>query len=183
MLLLEAGLKDKAPPEFFDKLMDAAIRKDEPVVVAGLLKRGADANRLLASGSAPLDVAAFEGSSKIVDVLLKNGADPNVGGRNGSSPLEDAALKGFAEIAGLLLERGAKVNQINSGSGMTALYSAASFGKGRVVQLLLERGANPNLCGKNGKTAYSAALENGFGEVAGDIRSHGGGKSCEQSVQ
>jgi ankyrin repeat protein len=81
-----------------------------------------------------------------------------------------------------LLDHGAQVNQINSGSGTTALYSAASFGKGDVVKLLLKRGANPNLCGKSEKTPYQAALENGYSEVATEILTHGGGRSCEQRV-
>lgn len=100
-------------------------------------------------------------------------------GTNGNSPLEDASLKGFDAIAGTLLDHGAMVNRTNRDSGTTTLYSAASFGKGNVVELLLKRGANPNLCGKNHKSPYQAALENGYSQIATQIQNHGGAKSCE----
>jgi len=177
-LLLLAAAGDQQTPEFFQKAMDMAIRKAEPVVVESLIKHGANVNGTLPSGATPLDVAAFNGAAKVVDVLLKNHADPNMSGRNGIRPLEDAALKGFDGIAGMLLDHGAEVNHVSDGSGTTALYSAASFGKGEVVALLLKRGADANVCGKNQKSAYQAALENGFGEVAAQIKEHGGGKNC-----
>jgi hypothetical protein len=108
-----------------------------------------------------------------VETLLKSGADANLSGRNGTSPLEDASLKGFDAIVELLLDHGAQVNQLNAGSGTTALYAAASFGKTSTVQLLLKRGADASLCGKGGRSAYRAALENGFAAAAGEIRLSG----------
>src|SRR5262249_31811715 len=144
------------------------------------LRHGALANDLLPSGSTPLDVAASAGAIKVVHALLDKSADPNISGRNEATALEDASLKGLDSIVGMLLDHGALVNRLNSGSGTTALYAAASFGKGEVVKLLLNRGANPNLCGNDRKTPYMAALENGYGEVATQLRNHGGAKSCEQ---
>ncbi len=132
----------------------------------------------LPSGLFPLEAAASAGAVKSADVLLKNGANPNRTAPNGTSPLEDACLKGFAEIAGMLLDHGARVNQVNSGSGTTALYAAASFGKGSVVKLLLAKGADPNVCGRNQKTPYRAAIENGYTEVANQIKAHAGSDSC-----
>jgi ankyrin repeat protein len=178
VLLLDAepGLET---PQFLAAAMDAAVRKDESVVVDRLLERGATADAALPSGATPLDAAAFGGASKAVDVLLRHYANPNVSGPNGNSPLEDASLKGFEPIVATLLEHGANVNRINIGSGTTALYSAASFGKGRIVDLLLNHGAKPNLCGKNRKTAYQAAIENGFKDIALQIQKQGGSKSCE----
>ena len=78
----------------------------------------------------------------------------------------------------MLLDHGAELDYIGETSGTTALYSAASFGKVEMVALLLKRGADPNLCGKNGKSPYHAALENGYGEVAAQVKEHGGGKTC-----
>ena len=179
VLLLNAEAKGTETPESLAKAMDLAVRRGESAVVESLLQNGFSANGVLPSGATLLDVAAFEGALKVVDVLLAHNADPTVSGRNGNFALEDASLKGFARVASKLLEHGAKINQTNGGSGTTALYSAAAFGKGEVVKLLLERGANPRLCGKNMKTAYQAALENGFTELAGEIQMHGGGKGCE----
>jgi ankyrin repeat protein len=180
LLLLDAEPKEQQTPQFFARIMAAAIPKDESVLVETLLRHGALANGLLASGSAPLEVAASAGAIKVVRVLLENSADPNLGGRNGATPLEDASLKGFESIVSMLLDHGALVNRVNSGSGTTALYAAASFGKSEVVKLLLNRGANPSLCGSNHKSPYQASEENGYGEVATLIRNHGGAVNCEQ---
>jgi ankyrin repeat protein len=179
LLLLEANIKEQKTPQFFEKMMGAAVKKDEPILVDALLRHGALANDTLESGATPLDTAASAGAVKVVRVLLDNGADPNKSGRNGTSPLENASLKGFDAIAEMLLDHGALVNQVNDSSGSTALYAATSFGKGDVVKLLLGRGAKPNLCGKNRKTPYQAALESGYNDVSTQIEIHGGVRSCE----
>jgi ankyrin repeat protein len=80
----------------------------------------------------------------------------------------------------MLLDHGALVNRVNSGSGTTAFYAAASVGKGETVKLLPDRGANPGLCGSNRKSAYQTALENGYSEVATQIRNRGGAGNCEK---
>jgi ankyrin repeat protein len=142
----------------------------ESVSLAGLVRRRC---------FTPLDVAASSGAIKVVRVLLDNSTDPNRRSRNGATPLVDASLKGLDSIAGMPLDHRVQVNRLNPGSGTTALY-AASFSKSEVVKLLLNRGAKPALCGNNRKTPYQAALENGYSEVATQIRNHGGTKSCEQ---
>jgi ankyrin repeat protein len=152
----------------FEKPMEAAIRKKEALVTEALLRRGVDVNAPLPSGVTPLTTAASAGSTEIVRTLLKNGADPNLNG-----PLEDASLRGFTDVAELLLDHGALANQLNAASGTTALYAAASFGKAETVSLLLKRGADAGLCGKAKKSPYQAALENGYRDVAEEIRRHG----------
>jgi ankyrin repeat protein len=180
LLLLDAEPKERQTPQFLGKTMDDATRKDAPLLVEALLRHGTPPNGILPSGYTPLDAAAFGGAVKAVAILLNNGADPNLSGPDGTTPLEDAAVRGFDSIAGMLLDHGAQVNYINGGSGTTALYAAASFGKGEVVKLLLNRGANPDLCGADRKSPYQAALENGFNDVATEIKSHGGANSCRQ---
>ncbi len=172
LLLLEAEAKRQKTPQSFEKTVDFAIKKDESVLVAALFRHGATANDAL-------DLAASSGAIKTTQTLLNSGADPSRIGPNGTSPLEDASLKGFDSIVGMLLDHGALVNQVNSSSGTTALYAAASFGKEDVVKLLLKRGANPNLCGRNHRTPYQAALENGYNGLAAQIEIHGGAKSCK----
>ncbi|HLJ44354.1 MAG TPA: ankyrin repeat domain-containing protein [Bryobacteraceae bacterium] len=171
LLLLEAELKQPKPREFLEHTLDTAISKDEALLVAVLLRHGLPLNTPTLSGSTPVDKAALQGAIKVVRLLLENNADPN-------SALEDASLKGFPTIVSALLDHGARVNQVNAGSGSTALYAAASFGKADVVRLLLEHGANPSLCGSNHKSPYQAAAENGHVEIAVEILSHGGAKMC-----
>ena len=179
LLLLEAATQEQKTPEFLNKTLSAAVKKDESVVVQGLLQDGARVNDTLASGATPLDAAASEGAVKVVRVLLNAGADPNRIGRDGTSSLEDACLKGFYSIAEMLLDNGALVNQINGGSGRTALYAAASFGKSDIVNLLLKRGADPNICGKDQGSPYKTALENGYSDIATQLQRHGGSNGCK----
>ena len=179
LLLLEAELAERMTPQFLEKTMDAAVKKDEPALVEALLRHGVPLNAALPSGSTPLGTAVFAKAVKVVRLLLQGSADPNIGARDGTSPLEDASLGGYDDIAGMLIDHGAQVNHINSGSGTTALYAAASFGRAGVVSLLLSRGANPNLCGTNGRSPYQAAIENGNKDVANQIQMHGGAESCK----
>ena len=174
LLLLEADTRTPQTPQSLAKLMDAASRKNEPRLIVALLQRGVPANGSLPSGSTPIQAATLAGAIEAVRVLLDNGADPNLG-----SPLEDAALKGYDSIVSLFLDHGASVNQADSDSGATALYAAASFGRAAVLKVLLSRGANPNLCGKNRKSPYQVALDNGFNDVAAEIKVNGGGSGCQ----
>jgi ankyrin repeat protein len=180
LLLLEAAPSGQKTPEFLNALLAAAIKKDLPTVVEAILQRGGHTNQFLASGATPLDAAVSQGSVSVVRVLLSAGADPNGASRDGASPLEDACLRGYFPIAELLLDKGALVNQVNDGSGKTALYAAASFGKSDVVTLLLQRGADPSICGTHHGSPYNTAVENGFRDIALQIERHGGSRACKQ---
>jgi ankyrin repeat protein len=179
LVLLEAEPQERQTPEFFAKAMAAVIGSDQVLLARALISHGVEVNTALPSGYTPLDIAAFDGAVKVTRFLLESGADPNLEGKDGTTPLEDASAKGFDVLAGMLLDHGALVNHPNTGSGSTPLYSAALFGNVSLVKLLLARGANPLICGTNRKSPYQAALENGQGEVAAEIRDHGGASRCQ----
>jgi ankyrin repeat protein len=162
LVLLEAEPQERQTPEFFAKAMAAVIGSDQVLLARALISHGVEVNTALPSGYTPLDIAAFDGAVKVTRFLL-----------------EDASAKGFDVLAGMLLDHGALVNHPNTGSGSTPLYSAALFGNVSLVKLLLARGANPLICGTNRKSPYRAALENGHGEVAVEIRDHGGASRCQ----
>jgi ankyrin repeat protein len=176
--LMDALPKERQTEAFFAKAMGSAIKGNEPHVVEALLRRNVPVNSPLPSGLTPLNTAASAGNAEIVKTLLSNHADPNLAASGGDTPLEDASLKGFESVAALLLDNGARIDQINRDSGTTALYAAASFGRTAMVNLLLKRGASPNLCGSNRKTPLQAATENGFPEIAANLRGHGGANRC-----
>ncbi|MGA8030606.1 MAG: ankyrin repeat domain-containing protein [Bryobacteraceae bacterium] len=177
--LLESAPKNQKTPEFLGRILSPAIKKDESVVVEALLRHAALANDALSSGATPLDAAASAGAIEVVRVLLNSGADPNKTGPNGTSPLDDASLRGFDAIVEMLLDHGAEVNQVNTGSGTTALYAAAAFGKRDIVNLLLKRGADPNICGPGRGNPYQTAIENGYSDIAMQIQRHGGSSGCK----
>jgi ankyrin len=179
LLLLEAQPAAQRTPEFLGKTLEAAIGRDQPLLVEALLRQGTDVDHALPSGYTPLDAAAFRGASKTARVLLEKGANPNVAGKDGTTPLEDAALKGFDPIVDMLLMNGARANQANTLSGTTALYAAASSGYLITVKMLLDRGANPSLCGNNRKTPYQTAIENGHPDISAEIRNRGAADRCD----
>ena len=179
LLLLEAQPAAQGTAEFLGKSMEAAIGKDQALLVRAWLRRGINVNQALPSGYTLLDAAAFGGASKVVRMLLDNGADPNAEGKDGTTPLEDAAGKGFESIAEMLLAGGARVNQVNTSTGTTALYAAASTGDLTMVKMLLDRGADPSLCGRNRRTPYQIAIENGHVDVAAEIKGRGEADRCQ----
>lgn len=178
LLLLEAQPAARQTPEFLGKTMEAAIGRDQSLLVEALLRQGISVDHVLPSGYTPLDAAAFRGASKTARVLLEKGANPNAAGKDGTTPLEDAALKGFDPIVDMLLMNGARANQANTASGTTALYAAASSGHLSTVKMLLDRGANPSLCGNNRKTPYQTAFENGHADISAEIKNRGGADRC-----
>ena len=177
-LLIDAWPKEQLTAAFLGRIIDEAIRRKQTAVVESLLLHGAEVNGILPSGVTPLDGAAATGSAEMVRVLLDRKADPSLSGRNGTSPLEDASLKGFDTVVGMLLDSGASINQVNPGSGTTAIYAAASFGKVSTVELLLKRGADAGLCGRGKTSPYQAAMKNGYNPAAEEIRRSGGEVSC-----
>jgi len=178
LLLLEAQPPAQRTPEFLGNTLEIAIGKDQVLLAQALLSQGIKVDQTLPSGYTPLDVAAFGGASKVSRMLLDNGADPNAAGKDGTIPLEDAAGKGFDSIAKMLLAGGARINQVNADTGTTVLYAAASSGHLTTVKMLLDRGADPSSCGRNRRTPYQAAIENGHADVAAEIKSRGGTDRC-----
>jgi ankyrin repeat protein len=180
LLLLDAEPKDRLTAQFLEKIMNEAVSKNQARVADALLRQGVSVNSTLPSGSTPLGVAAFAGAVDVVRVLLARSANPDLSDSDGAAPLWSASLKGYDAIAGTLLDHGAAVNRLNTSSDTTALYAAASLGHENVVRLLLDRGADSTLCGTNRKSAYQAALENGYRDVAIQIQNRGGPTGCKQ---
>jgi ankyrin repeat protein len=79
-------------------------------VVRSLLKAGADAKAVSASGATVLHLAAQGGNADVVDALLEKGADPNVREPEyGQTPLVFAAEAGRAAAVTALIKHGADV--------------------------------------------------------------------------
>ncbi len=170
LLLLQFQARETFPPQF----LQAAISKDEASVIGVLIQNGMPVNGRLPDGNTPLTAAASGGADHATDALLAQGANPNLVDGNGATPLENAALKGFAGVADALIAHGADINHLNADSGGTSLYAAASFGRLEIVKLLLKNGADPEFCGPRVRSPFQAATENGYSDVANELRSRGG---------
>ena len=156
------------------ELLGQAVLRGRKDLLAMLLRKSADVNVRLASGSTPLNDAALKGYEEIVKLLLAHGAKVDIRNASGATPLHDAALNGKPGAAAILLDHGADINARETESGTTALYAAASLGREDVVALLLERGADPNICSNRGESPLRTAMEGGYQGIAERIRAHGG---------
>ena len=102
-----------------------------------LLKRGANANTLDASGDSLLCGAIMAENKKLTQTLLDNGADPNLVNGVGTTPLQLAAHSKNASIVQSLLDSGAD-RKLTGTSGETAAIIAARHRHGKILHLLLE---------------------------------------------
>ncbi len=136
-------------------LCDAA-KKGNLSEVKRLLDNGAEVNYENKNGLTVLDLAAFNGYSKVVKLLLDNGAEVNYESKNGTTALISAVIFNKNKVAKVLLDNGANVNYENK-NGTTALIVAVIFNKNKVAKVLLECGANPDIKNKDGKNTWDFA--------------------------
>ena len=147
-------------------LLAAICYKDLPFMHM-LVEAGADVNlRPCSDQRAPLDEAAFLGSTDKVHLLLKAGAnvDAPTGGEFGRNALQIATEHGKEDVVDILIEAGADVNALPATyGGVTALQAAAIGGFLRIARVLLEAGADVNAAPakEEGRTALAGAAEHG----------------------
>jgi hypothetical protein len=67
-----------------------AVASGNTNIVAMMIKRGADINRVDGYGATPLHVATKTDDHQMIQFLMKHGADPNKRNRDGMTPLETA---------------------------------------------------------------------------------------------
>lgn len=127
--LAQAGSYD----DFF-----SAIAQDDAATVAGLLRRGFDANTRDPQGQHGLYLAMRGPSPKVAQLLVDwPKTEVETLNKADESPLMMAALKGQLDWCRKLIARGAAVNK----TGWTPLHYAATQGHVDVMRLLLEEHA------------------------------------------
>lgn len=139
--------------EFF-----AAIKRDHPAMMKGLLAQGVDPNTVDELGSPglvfALRIESYEVAAVLIDSpkLLVNAANPQ-----GETALMMACLRGQQALAHRLVQRGAEINR----DGWSPLHYAAASEDERMVAWLLQRGAAVNATAPNGNTPLMMAAQTG----------------------
>ncbi|MEO7971973.1 MAG: ankyrin repeat domain-containing protein [Thermoanaerobaculia bacterium] len=109
-------------------LMTAA-REDDTVAIAGLLRAGAEVDRVdRRQGWTPLLHAIHKSADEAAAALLAAGADPNSAGGGEVLPLFFAVMNGDPALVQLLLEHGADPRATISGGDTNALLLAVEGG-------------------------------------------------------
>lgn len=132
----------------------AAVKRDNPDVITGLIKRGFDVNTRSPEGDHALFLAVREPSPKVIAALLawsKTDVEPRSAADE--SPLMMASIKGMVEVCRQLIARGADVNK----PGWTPLHYAASKGHTDIMTLLLDNYAYIDASSPNGSTPLMMA--------------------------
>jgi ankyrin repeat protein len=140
--------------EFF-----AAIKRDHPAMMKGLLAQGFDPNTVDELGSPglvfALRIESYEAAAVLIDSpkLLVNAANPQ-----GETALMMACLRAQQALAARLVQRGAAINR----DGWSPLhYAAAGEDERSMVPWLLQRGAAVNATAPNGNTPLMMATQTG----------------------
>ncbi len=165
-LLLEHGAEARPGTEvMFDAspLFLAALAGDRDNMALLLAKRADPNRRMNLLGqfpTSPLFGAVGFGDPAVVQALLQGGADVHEKDKDSMTALHWAVVAHHADAVKTLIAGGADVNAVDR-FGYTPLLYAASidFGDAETVDVLLRAGADPNVKGKDGKTALAQARD------------------------
>lgn len=135
-----------------------------------LLSQGADLDEpdsVQRKVMSPLIQAARTGRTQVVEFLASCGADLNGCDFQGWTPLMHAADGGHEDAMSVLIEQGAGLNFQSTMpqegcEGGTALMIAAKQGHTDCVQVLVDAGADQQIRDRNGWTAWSKAVFEGY---------------------
>ncbi|KAF7167251.1 hypothetical protein CNMCM5623_000613 [Aspergillus felis] len=120
-----------------------------------------------------LYIGARDGNRRLIQSLLRQGVPPDTRSARGDTPLWMAAAGQHDLIVkDLLATKAVDVDAISM-AGDSPLIEAVQRYNVTILRLLLAAGANPNLAGKNGKTAYALAKEGSYLRMMAIMREYG----------
>jgi ankyrin repeat protein len=120
-----------------------------------------------------LYIGARDGNSRVVLSLLRRGVPPDTRSARGETPLWIAA-EGQHDliVKDLLATQAVDVDAVPMTGGPPLIKAVQRYNV-PIVRLLLAAGANPNLAGKDGKTAYALAKEKSYLRMMAIMREYG----------
>lgn len=136
-----------------------AVITEQPRLLEGLLKAGADPLLADDSGNTALHIACKKGSLACFGVITQNCqrhltsivSFPNYSGHN---CLHLASINGYISLVESLIRLGADINAQEQCSGRTALHLAVDLQNPTLVCRLLDLGADVNCLNYGGFTPY-----------------------------
>lgn len=142
--------------------------------VRGLLAAGADPNARDRRGETPLHGAALERSKRMMLELIEAGASPAIASEEGVTPLMEAidgdcAREAISAMIEAAIHEGASIDE-PSAEGRAPLMWAAERGNRHAARRLLEAGADVMRRDARGRSALDMAIEEGYEELALDLR-------------
>ena len=150
-----------------------AVRRQDRVRVAELLKERIDVNAQQPDGATALHWAVHWEDAEVAGLLIRAGAKVNAANDLGVAPIVMAAASGNGRIVEMLLEAGADANAALE-SGETALMLASRAGSLGAVRALLAQGAKVDAKeGTRGQTALMWAVANRHPDVTRVLLEHG----------
>ena len=126
---------DEAETETGGTALTRASHFGQLSIVNALLSAGADKDKAMDGGFAPLHMAASTGNLEVAKALLSAGADKDKAAEEGSTPLYVAADEGHLDVVEALLSAGADWTKTRE-DGKTALDSAKEEGHTEIALLL-----------------------------------------------
>jgi ankyrin repeat protein len=126
-------------------LLSIAAEAGDAETASGLLKLGAQLERVDRVNRTPIMYAARSKNPETLQVLLDAGADIQARDRLGNTPLSWAAGFGTADGVQVLIDAGSDANIVDTALGYTPLLWASGFGDSASVKILLEADADVNV--------------------------------------
>ena len=156
-MLAQADLSQTAGPAQWTPLHFAAAAEPSPLL-NGILSLGANIEARASSGSTPLHLASWYGTSA-VSKLLHAGAHVDAKTKGGRTPFHFATRQGNIGVMQELLQFGADTNAQDN-RGNTALHFAAA-GEIETVSFIIANGGILDVKDESGKRPIDIAIENG----------------------
>lgn len=141
-----------------------AVSRGNHLLLATLLKCGANPNQQTELGTTPLHVATKLGRKRAIQALVLSGADINQADKLGNTPLHFAVKTQNRSLITILLSQGAIIDRQNS-HGLTPLMQSVVSGNSLLTRFLISKEARLTTWDRQQNTLLHAAALRGSSHI------------------